>query len=53
MITLWFFITLFIWLISWSWATGIEKMNKNYPKYKGEDFLNWDEMKKYENDLYK
>jgi len=24
------------------WANGIDNMKKNYPDYKGEDFLNWD-----------
>jgi hypothetical protein len=33
-------------LLSWSWAKGIEDMNKNYPNYKGEDFLNWTEEEK-------
>ena len=25
------------------WVEGIDSMNKNYPDYKGEDFLNFDE----------
>ena len=40
-------------LLVWAWVTGIDFMNKNHPDYKGEDFLNWDKMKKYEDDLYK
>jgi len=28
-------------------------MKEKHPDYKGEDFLDWDKMKKYENDLYK
>lgn len=28
--------------IAWLWVGGIEYMRKNHPKYKGEDFLDWD-----------
>lgn len=28
--------------LAWLWAGGIDYMQKNYPDYKGEDFLNWD-----------
>ena len=28
--------------IAWSWARGIDYMEKNHPDYKGEDFLNHD-----------
>jgi hypothetical protein len=28
-------------VISYLWANGIDKMKKEYPDYKGEDFLNW------------
>lgn len=31
--------------ISWLWVRGIDNMKKNYPDYKGEDFLNWDDNK--------
>lgn len=24
------------------WASGINKMQEEYPEYKGEDFLDWD-----------
>ena len=53
MIAFWFFFFIFISLISWAWASGIDEMKEKHPDYKGEDFLNWDKMKKYENDLYK
>lgn len=35
-------------IVSYFWVRGIDNMNKNYPDYKGEDFLNWgdDEDKK-------
>jgi hypothetical protein len=33
----------------WLWVGGIDYMAKNYPDYKGEDFLNWDkEVDDYE-----
>lgn len=35
-------------IISWRWVAAIDYMNKNYPDYKGEDFLNWDEDDKNE-----
>jgi len=28
-------------IISFFWVRGIDNMKKNYPDYKGEDFLNW------------
>jgi len=28
--------------IAYLWIRGIDYMNKNYPDYKGEDFLNWE-----------
>lgn len=34
-------------LIAWSWARGIDYMEKNHPDYKGEDFLNWDDNKNH------
>lgn len=52
MIALLFFGLIFVLLISIAWVKGIDNMKKNHPDYKGEDFLNWDKMKKYENDLY-
>jgi hypothetical protein len=30
-------------IISYFWVRGIDHMNKHYPDYKGEDFLNWGE----------
>jgi Na+/citrate or Na+/malate symporter len=30
-------------LIAIVWANGINKMKEQYPDYKGEDFLNWDD----------
>jgi hypothetical protein len=53
MIALFFFMFIFVALISWAWASGIDNMKKNHPDYEGEDFLNWDKMKRYEDDLYK
>lgn len=32
-------------LISYFWASGIERMNTDYPDYKGDDFLDWDNLK--------
>ena len=29
------------------WVDGINYMKENYPDYKGEDFLNWDEDKNH------
>jgi len=34
-------ITSMILSLVWLWAGGIDYMSKNYPNYKGEDFLNW------------
>ena len=31
---------LFLLIISWLWASGIDKMGKEHSDYKGEDFLN-------------
>lgn len=53
MIAVYFFIFIFVLIISIAWVKGIDNMKKKHPDYKGEDFLNWDKMKKYENDLYK
>ena len=53
MIAVFFFMFIFVLCISIALANGIDYMKKNHPDYKGEDFLNWDKMKKYENDLYK
>lgn len=44
---------IFTLVISIVWVNAIDNMHENHPDYKGEDFLNWDKMKKYENDLYK
>ena len=37
-----FFISLFLFLIimSWLWASSIDKMKRDHPDYKGDDFLN-------------
>lgn len=53
MIALFFFMFIFVVLISWAWVSGIDNMKKNHPDYEGEDFLNWDKMKRYEDNLYK
>lgn len=29
-------------VIAWLWSGGIDYMKKYHPKYKGDDFLNWD-----------
>lgn len=52
MIAFWFFLIIFVGLISWTWVSGIDNMKKNHPDYKGEDFLDWGKMERYENDLY-
>jgi hypothetical protein len=31
--------------ISYVWASGIEKMHRDFPDYKGDDFLDWDDIK--------
>jgi len=31
---------------SFKWAKSIDEMNENYPDYKGDDFLDWDNKKK-------
>ena len=40
--TLMFIVTV---VISWLWTSGIDKMKREHPDYKGEDFSNWDEDK--------
>lgn len=30
-------------VVAFFWVRGIDNMRKNYPDYKGEDFLNWNE----------
>jgi drug/metabolite transporter superfamily protein YnfA len=50
MFAVFFFMFIFV---SIAWVQGIDNMKKNHPDYKGEDFLHWDKMKKYEDDLYK
>lgn len=37
-------------IISIIWVLGIDNMKKNYPEYKGEDFLNWDDDKVHTED---
>ena len=39
MFWLYFFIFVFASFLSWAWVTAIDGMKKNYPDYKGEDFL--------------
>ena len=53
MIAVFFFMFIFALVITIVWVNAIDNMHKNHPNYKGEDFLNWDKMKKYEDDLYK
>ena len=53
MFAVFFFMFIFVLLVSIAWVQGIDSMKKNHPDYKGEDFLHWDKMKKYEDDLYK
>ena len=33
-------------VVSVMWVGGIDKMKKEYPDYKGEDYLNWNEIDK-------
>jgi hypothetical protein len=40
MILVYIIMFLFTALISFIWVRGIDNMAKNYPKYKGNDFLN-------------
>ena len=39
-------------IIAFFWVRGIDYMKKNYPDYKGEDFLNWDKDEEDENNVY-
>jgi hypothetical protein len=32
-------------IVSFFWVRGIDNMKENYPDYKGEDFLEWDDNK--------
>lgn len=34
--------------IAWLWATGIDKMQREHPNYKGEDFLNFNNETEYD-----
>ena len=34
------------------WVRGIDYMKKNYPDYKGDDFLNWGNDPENENDKH-
>jgi hypothetical protein len=36
-------LVLFLFIVTWLWASGIDKMKKDHPDYKGEDFLNENE----------
>ena len=31
-------------VVAYFWVRGIDNMHKKYPNYKGEDFLNWDDV---------
>jgi hypothetical protein len=39
-------------LISILWVRGIDNMKKNYPNYKGEDYLHWDDNKSHTEDEF-
>lgn len=39
----------FVALISWLWVSGIDNVKKNYPDYKGKDFLDFGDDDEYEN----
>jgi len=41
---------LILGLISWRWVTGIDYIMKNHPKYKAEDWLEWENDPENEND---
>jgi hypothetical protein len=43
---------IFASIISILWVRGIDNMKKNYPDYKGEDFLNWDKDEDDKNNIY-
>lgn len=32
-------------IVSFFWVRSIDNMKENYPDYKGEDFLEWDDNK--------
>ena len=32
----------FVVILSYVWAKGIDNMKENHPDYKGEEFLNWE-----------
>jgi len=34
-----------VFIISYAWASGIHKMYRDFPDYKGDDFLDWDDIK--------
>lgn len=34
-------------LLSWGWVEGIDRIDKDHPDYKGEEFLNWDDNKNH------
>lgn len=42
-------------IISYLWVQGIDKMKREYPDYKGEDFLDWNkkEQDEKENNIHK
>lgn len=35
-------IGILILIVSYAWAIGTDKIQEEYPEYKGEEFLNWD-----------
>lgn len=42
-------LVILIAVVSYAWVKGVDYMYKNYPDYKGEDFLDWDkEAEDYE-----
>lgn len=46
MVGLIIFILFILGILAYAWTEGIDCMRKNYPDYKGEDFLNWDKDSK-------
>jgi len=42
MIGLIFLCVFLLAILVYAWVRGIDNMHKNYPDYKGEDFLNWE-----------
>jgi hypothetical protein len=38
-------------IVAFFWIRGIDDMKENYPTYRGEDFLDWDDNKIHTEDL--